>query len=128
MNLKALALQVLEGKAEIKPTVKISEITPKLLTRKSLVKFTPVKLGNPHNKKQTIPPGNTWLKDHAEELKAAGFTQKDIYNRPWPVGESNLNLWNKEGLRVELRGGELCYTWVNETGRQITQRSSPERR
>ena len=111
MNLKALALQVLEGKEEIKPTVKKSEFTPKLLTRKSLVKFTP----------------QTWLTDNEEELREAGFTDRDIYGLGWYRGLADLNLWNKEDLRVELRGDQLCFTWHNGHN-AITQTSRPENR
>jgi hypothetical protein len=104
----------------------IGDIGNRYSIQKKVEKFTPVKLGNPHNKKQTIPPGNTWLKDHAEELRAAGFCHKDLYNNTWPVGVADLNLWNKPGLRVELRGDQLCFTWTNQTGGRITQSCRPE--
>ena len=63
-----------------------------------------------------------WLKNNAAELKEAEFTDRDIQGQGWFVGLVDLNLLNKPGLRVELRGDQLCFTWQNQTGNTLSTR------
>ena len=72
--------------------------------------------GNNHN----------WIEDHEDELQEAGFTDRDLYGLGWYRGLADFLLWNKPGLRVELRGDQLCFTWQNQTGGRITQSCRPE--
>ena len=78
--------------------------------------------------KTIIGSNKTWLADNEDELKEAGFTDRDLYGLGWYRGLADVNLWKKKDLRVELRGDQLCFTWASETGQIITQTARPENR
>lgn len=117
MDLKSLALLVLERKQERKPQGNTGEKERKLQPLKLVEKFPtkiteidrpqiePVKVAQCHN--------NTWLDANHDELKKAGFTDRDIYGQGWFTGLADLHLWQIENLKVELRGDQLCFTWNN---------------
>ena len=70
----------------------------------------------------------TWIENNLQELQSSGFTEKDIFHRYWPTGIANLNLWQKPDLEVQLKPGQLSFSWRNLHGKTIYQKSKPERK
>ncbi len=127
MNLKHLALQVLATKEETKHVVNKPEVTPKLLIEKKAEKFTPLRVAE-QRLKSRIPANKTWLDENRVALRAAGFTNNDLYSSRPPTGISKLRLWGKEDLSVHLTGNTIFFSWESPTGRKITQTCRPEKR
>ena len=67
-----------------------------------------------------------WLKEHAEDLRAAGYTDRDLFNDRWPIGLAFLKVWNRPGLTVKLHGEVLCFSWLETNGQPVTQTARPE--
>ena len=42
----------------------------------------------------------------------AGFIKRDLYGLDWYQGITDLKLWKKENILVELQGDQLCFTWT----------------
>lgn len=68
---------------------------------------------------------NTWIQDHASELKAAGFSKQDIHGEGWYPGIADPLLWSKKNLDAQLKGNTIIFTWPNQTGQKITQTCRP---
>lgn len=96
MNLKELALQVLNGKPTRKPSGNQREKSRKLSPSKKHKKF-PTTLWH-------------WVNENKETLKAMGFTEKDLFNESLPFGIAHLKR-DKKNLVIKIIGQTLSISW-----------------
>jgi len=77
--------------------------------------------------------GRAWILDHLPELQQAGWTRAELLRAgrfQYPCGTWGAawgDVWLKPGATVAIEEqGAIRWTWLNETGRPITQAMMPK--
>jgi hypothetical protein len=71
------------------------------------------------------PIALTWLQDHRQALKAAGWTAAELYRRNKSKGIAWCGLWDKPFLEVYLQPGGVIEFECVMHGRDIHQTAGP---
>jgi len=79
-----------------------------------------------NNKREVSCHLRGWIVENLEELKAVGFTEKELFKHGLPMGIAHLKLLGKDRLSIQIIGQSISISWVSPTGQQITQTAHPE--
>ncbi len=93
-----------------------------------IVKVTP-ELEAPTPKKATAnisPVALAWLREHRQQLKAAGWTARELWRRNKSKGICWCGLWDKPFLKVYLHDDGVIEFECVDGGRDVSQTARPE--
>jgi len=88
---------------------------------------TPGRL-TPKNGNRLSPVALSWLKDHREALRAAGWTARELYRRNKSPGICWCTLWEMPFLKVYLHDDGVIEFEAVIAGRDIIQTARPMHR
>ena len=71
------------------------------------------------------PEALAWLQAHRAELKAAGWTGRELYRRNKSRGLLWGSIWNRPDLQISVTPGGIIEFWFTEHDRAIKQTARP---
>ena len=75
---------------------------------------------------ETIPPAaKEWLQDHRQELKAAGWSMRELYRANRSRGIAWVAIWDKHFLKVYLHDNGVIFFEFIDSGRDCQQTARP---
>ena len=67
--------------------------------------------------------GVEWCKKHAEELTAAGWTERELFSPRWPLGLAHLRVWDRATVRLDR--GRVIFAITKPDGAVVEQIGRP---
>lgn len=88
-------------------------------------KINPKELQGRKLRPTVSPVALAWLLAHRLELKAAGWTGRELYQRNKSKSIMWLKIWNRPGLEAKLTGSGIVEFWFSKNGKLVRQTARP---
>ncbi len=79
---------------------------------------------HPSCREKISPVALKWLREHHQELKAAGWTMRELYRRNRSRGLAWARVWDKAGMVATMREGVLAIEF-QDGGKVVRQTARP---